>query len=137
MKLPGFTAEASLYDGGKHYRSVTTQSYSSQWCELQRSLAIPQRGGPGFEGMSNCISDCRDLHPHWTAEQCRRRCLDPGGIPGSGGGRRPADADAVCWAGYGVCKAVGFAVFRPDLWASCLFGGPCSCEDLRDDCLSH
>ena len=83
--IPGFAAEASLYQG--RYRDARTrygQPAFRQRGELQKTV-FPQAGGPGWEGWANCIIDCRDLHPTWTLARCRASCRDPGGTPGSGG----------------------------------------------------
>lgn len=133
MNLPGFTAQASLYKTSNRYSSLAFDHTSPQ-----RTVLVPQLGGPDFEGRDNCISDCRDSHPAWSIERCGRACNDPATTQGSGSGQtRDAASIALCWTGYGLCSAVGFAEFRPDLWASCLFGGPCSCEEVRDSCLSN
>lgn len=139
MKVPGFTAAASLpIMRGRNTGQHPQKAPGGYTEDIQTSVILPQLPGGNAPGRAGCLSDCVDQHPTWTGAQCRRICSDPGGTPGSGGGRpRDPSADAVCWAGYAVCSAIGFAAFRPDLWASCLFGGPCSCEAIRDDCLSH
>lgn len=132
MNMPEFTAQASLYRSNNRYCSFGQQG------ELQKTAVIPQLPNKNAPGKVGCVMDCRDQHPDWSAAKCAARCRDPGGIKGSGSGpTRPADANAVCWAGYFACSAVGLAAFRPDLWASCLFGGPCSCEEVRDNCFFH
>jgi hypothetical protein len=132
MNLPAFTAQASLYRTSTIYRSL------GQWGEPQRTVLIPQLRGPGAGSLADCLNDCADAHPDWTAARCRLSCRDPGGIPGSGSGQQKDAASIVlCWANYGLCTGVGLAIFRPDLWASCIFSGICSCEDMRDSCLSN
>jgi len=126
MNIPAFTASASLYRTRTNYRS------SGIFGSSESSAIIPQLPDRDAPGRGGCFADCIDKR--LTKKQCHDRCGDPGGTQGSGGGSRPADANAVCWAGYGICTAVGFSTFRPDLWASCLFGGICSCEELRDHC---
>jgi hypothetical protein len=131
MKIPEFTAQDSLYRTSNHYRSL------GQRGEPRRTVIIPQRGGPGFEGLANCLSDCADEHPNWTSSRCAASCRDPIGIPGSGSEqKRDLASILICEAGYHLCDSVGFKAFRPDLWFSCLFGGICSCEELRDACMS-
>jgi hypothetical protein len=132
MNIPEFTAQASLYRTSNSYRSLAFDRASPQ-----RTVLLPQLGGPGFEGKGNCISDCVDLHPDWTAARCGEICRDPGSIPGSGSGQtRDWASKFLCDSQYAYCViAGGFVKYRPDLLASCLFGGPCSCEELRDACL--
>jgi len=142
MKLPEFTAQASLYRTSNRYRSP------GQRGEPQRTVVIPQLGGPGFEGLQNCINDCVDrllyYHPELkraeALKQCRAECHDPVGTPGSGGGhpRDPA-IEALCTGQYAGCVAAGQDSFLASLCAlSWLIGyyGPCSCAELRDSCLS-
>jgi hypothetical protein len=140
MNMPGFTAEASLYNVKGYYTGRYRQeALGGQRGEPQRTVVIPQlpRDEVGRGGFGLCINDCVELHPDWPAGRCITACRDPGGIPGSGSGQtRDAASIALCWYGYSLCTAVGFEAFRPDLWASCLFGGPCSCEEIRDECLS-
>jgi len=136
--MPAFTAQVSLYNGKAHYTGrYRREAVGGRRCEQQSTVVLPQLRGPGAPNPGDCFSDCVDKHPNWTRARCAASCRDPGGIAGSGGGKRPADADAVCLVDYGVCTAVGLAIARPDLWASCLFGGPCSCEEVRDACLSN
>src|SRR4051795_9121347 len=73
MNIPEFTAQASLYRTSNHYRSFGQRS------EQQRTIVIPQLGGRGFVGRANCLIDCADQHPDWTAARCSARCRDPGG----------------------------------------------------------
>ena len=54
INMPGVTAETSLYKTSGRYRSF------GQRGELQRTVLVPQLGGPGFVGFQNCVSDCRD-----------------------------------------------------------------------------
>jgi hypothetical protein len=83
MKIPQFTAEASLYEASNRRRSLPFDRKS-----LQTNVVIPQRGGVGFKGLQGCILDCIDRHPEWkdrdpkwVHEQCRRSCVDPfGGV---------------------------------------------------------
>ena len=73
MKIPEFTAEASLYETSSRYRSP------GQRGGTQRPDIIPQRGGVGFKGHPGCEMDCLDQHPGLTHDQCRRMCNDPFG----------------------------------------------------------
>jgi hypothetical protein len=74
MKIPEFTAEASLCETSNRRRSLPFDHTSPK-----TNVVIPQRGGVGFKGLQGCILDCMDRHPEWTREQCRRSCVDPFG----------------------------------------------------------
>ena len=121
--MPGFTAEASL--SYRKYREVRTQRevVGEQLDKRQRSVVIPQRGGPGFEGLGNCISDCRDSHPTWSAALCRKACVSsPDGPPPPP--TDPTNRDLSiggCWAWYFGCRANPFGFF---------------CGEVRDRCLA-
>jgi hypothetical protein len=71
MKIPEFTAEASLYVASNRYRSF------GQHGEGQRFGVIPQLGGPEYKGYQGCLDDCMDQHPGWTLRQCAHTCRDP------------------------------------------------------------
>lgn len=73
MKIPEFTAEASLYETSNRYRSL------GHGGESRGPGLIPQIGGRGFKGLTGCIMDCQDQHPNWTKQQCARICHDPFG----------------------------------------------------------
>jgi hypothetical protein len=126
MSIPEFTAQASLYRTSNHYRSL------GQRGEPQRTIVIPQLGGPGFEGKANCIMDCVDNGG--TAKQCEKRCRDPGGTSpgGSGVGYGPSCADsppASCYAFYANC------ILGP--WACYIAGGlvEVCLQNSRQECL--
>ena len=72
MKIPEFTAEASLYRTSGSGRSPRPDRAGRG-----RTAIIPQLGGPNFKGLNGCISDCVDQHPEMTPDQCRRACSDP------------------------------------------------------------
>jgi hypothetical protein len=132
MKIPEFTAQASLYKTSNRYRS------SAQPGEPQRTVVIPQLGGPGFEGWGNCFSDCRDAHPDWTPARCSARCRDPGGmhVPGSGigyGYSCEASPPSECYWLFTACCGPtdllwGCLVVCGDLLRGCL-------EESRRECL--
>ena len=136
MKMPEFTAEASLHETSNRRHSLALDRTSPK-----RSVVIPQLGGGGFKGLGGCLDDCADLRPNWTAGQCRKICKDPEGIPGSGGGQKRD------WASKVLCDYVGglCAVTTGDgfLESLCLFSsitgydGPCNCKEWRDLCLAH
>jgi len=70
MKIPEFTAEASLYETRTRYRSLRPEGGP-------QGTVLPQLGGKGFKGMAGCMMDCEDRHPNWTTAQCARTCKDP------------------------------------------------------------
>jgi hypothetical protein len=74
MSIPGFTADAGLYETRNSYRSPAFNGGSSHGVGI-----IPQLGGRGFKGFAGCQADCMDMHPNFTREQCRRACVDPFG----------------------------------------------------------
>jgi hypothetical protein len=74
MKIPEFTAEASLYKTRNRRRSVAFDHGSSK-----KTIVLPQIGNRNFKGLWGCEMDCMDQHPNWTHEQCRRSCTDPFG----------------------------------------------------------
>jgi hypothetical protein len=129
MNIPQFTAQASLYRSGNHYRSP---GLGGEW---QKTVVTPQLGGPGFEGLANCLMDCADQHPDWSAARCRTICRDPGGTGSGGVGYGPNCENSPPMSCY--------------LWlaACCPFGGLFGCaavctefvhlclEDSRRECL--
>lgn len=132
MNMPGFTAEASLYKGKARYAGrYRQQARGEQWGEPQRTIVIPQLGGPGFEGLANCLTDCADAHPAWTAARCRASCRDPGGTSpgGSSVGYGPsceASPPSECGVWFSVCCPLGG-----------LFGCPTVCSELLHTCLEN
>ena len=132
MRIPTFTAQASLYRTSNRYRSVGFERSSQQ-----RGIVIPQLGGKGFEGRANCFIDCIDQHPTWTRARCEAICRDPGGTsagdPGVGYGPScnpspPADC-AYLFAGCCVSSGpFGCAFVCPELQQACL-------ENSRKECL--
>ncbi len=117
MNIPEFTAQASLYRTSNHYRSLAFDCASPQ-----RTVLVPQLGGPGFEGFGNCISDCADLHPDWTAARCGAACRANDGPPPPP--TDPTNRDlgiAGCWFWWTACTTNPFG-----------FG----CDLVRDRCLA-
>lgn len=80
MNIPEFTAEASLYRTSNSYRFLTFDRASPE-----RTVLVPQLGGPGFKGYWGCIDDCVDQHPNWKAARCREYCRRDPGVTSSGG----------------------------------------------------
>jgi hypothetical protein len=76
MKIPEFTAAASLHRMSNNHRSPAPGRASPK-----RTAVIPQLGGKEFKGFSGCMDDCIDRHPELTPEQakpvCTRICSDP------------------------------------------------------------
>jgi hypothetical protein len=128
--MPGFTAEASLYNGKARYTGRYRQeALGEQRGELQRTVVIPQVRGPDAPNPGDCFSDCRDTHPDWTAARCRASCRDPvGTIPvGSRVGYGPFCEDSPpdeCNIGFVAC---------------CLASDPFTCaficSDYKEVCL--
>jgi hypothetical protein len=83
MKMPGFSAETSLYRTARTYGTVATSP-------PQRGVTpglLPRNGGNGC--LSDCADSCSDLVG--TAQRacvanCRRKCSAGGGGGGAGGG---------------------------------------------------
>lgn len=141
MNIPEFTAQASLYRTSNSYRSLAFDRAS-----LQRTVLVPQLGGPGFEGYGNCISDCIDTkqyyNPKLTYEEagqaCAGACRDPGGTsPGPRVGYGPSCGNSPpdsCANKRAVCCA-----FTPGFPFTC--AGICEVyydiclEDSRRECL--
>jgi len=89
MKIPQFTAEASLYETSDRRRSLPFDHTSPKTNVVIPQLSkLPKPGESGFKGLTGCIMDCLDRHPEWkdrdpkwAREQCRRSCVDPfGGV---------------------------------------------------------
>ena len=80
MKIPKFTAQASLYRTSNSYRSPALDRASPK-----RTAVTPQIGGPDYKGFGGCIDDCMDrvqyFQPELTHKQamleCSRGCRDP------------------------------------------------------------
>lgn len=136
MNMPGFTARASLYRTGNRYRYLAFDRASPQ-----RTVLVPQLGGPGFEGKANCISDCVDQHPTWTLARCSAACRDPGGTPCN-----PKDNSvhrALCLAGTAAWQAAcsadcallsGLGWFGAAAAAACAYGCEQVASRQRSDC---
>ena len=81
MKIPQFTAEKSLYQTRNQRRSLPFDHTLPKTNVIVPQLPKVFKSGDesGFKGLSGCEMDCRDRHPKWTDEQCRRSCVDPFG----------------------------------------------------------
>jgi hypothetical protein len=138
MNIPEFTAQASLYRTSNSYRSLAFDRASPQ-----RTVLLPQLGGPGFEGKGNCISDCADLHPDWTKAQCGAACRASDGPPckpqdnslnravcinGTNGWEAACAADCALLSGGGILGMVAAA--------ACAAGCHAVAAQQRSDCPS-
>jgi hypothetical protein len=123
MITPGFTADASLDHGQYRGAGRWQEAMVERRGEPQRTVVVPQLGGPGFQGLANCISDCQDAHPTWTALQCHAVCR-ASEIGAGGGPSDPTNRDLSiggCWFWWAACKAKPIGVF---------------CDTVRDRCLA-
>lgn len=135
MSLPAFTAQASLYRTNNRYRSLAFGPASPQ-----SSVIVPQLGGPGFEGLANCLSDCADQHPTWTRARCRAICRDPGGTSpggtsvGYGPSCNPSPPADCAYLFSGCCVSsgpFGCAFVCPSLHQACLENSRKECQIAR------
>lgn len=82
--LPGFTAEASLYQSSGNYSAVGGPAEFSRSGEILPQLPI------GF-----CMADCDFTHSDpFSRDICKLGCL--GGRPGGGGGGPSSPPELVC-----------------------------------------
>jgi hypothetical protein len=72
MRLPSFTAQASLDVQGHRYRKPTAAPVLAETGAIS-----PQLGGKTFQGFGGCVSDCMDQHPGWSRTRCAKACRDP------------------------------------------------------------
>ena len=119
MKIPGFTAQASLYSANDSHHSSLVDRTSTK-----ESIVVPQLGGSGYEGQKSCLIDCVERHPDWTAERCKLSCRDPGGTtPSSTVTLTPtltakADIDAIeAW--YSQFGPIGTVSCTAPYWSVC------------------
>jgi hypothetical protein len=98
MNLPEFTAQASLYRTSNSYRSLAFDRASPQ-----RTVLVPQLGGPGFQGLQSCINDCRDENRDFTIAECRAFCGGSDiGTPSDPG--TTLFSDSLCYVTYAGCS---------------------------------
>jgi hypothetical protein len=108
MNLPSFTAEATLYKTGGHYR--TGGSFN-----LKAGIVVPQQGLPYCAPSDHCVSDCYTecIKDGGAKDGCKRMCeLDCGCRVGTGGvpvlPRKCTDADynwqKVCLFAKAFCE---------------------------------
>ena len=87
--IPGFTADASLYRGARHYRTsaVSPSAHRGVIPQLRRST--------GF-----CMADCDANDPDPLSNYaCKVGCLENGGGGEPGGGSEPE-----CTPGCSTCR---------------------------------
>lgn len=75
MKMPGFTAQASLYKAGGHFRMAETQNNLIGSGEVLPQLPI------GF-----CQANCDHIQDDFLRSVCELRCSEDQGGGGGGGG---------------------------------------------------
>jgi|SRR5690349_6216297 len=135
MKLPEFTAEASLYDTGNRYHSLAFDRTSRK-----TTVVIPQLRGPGAPGPGSCISDCADRHPGWTKARCKSACRAKDGsctphdnslnralcINGISGWEKGSVADCATLSGAGILGAAAAI--------ACAAGVRALADQKRSDC---
>jgi len=132
MMMPGFAAEASLYQTRHHYYRQFAATTKFTGTEVDyRGLVIPSlppRGG-GFIGFGGCISDCMDRRgcndtDRNCRSECSRRCRDPGISESSSVSSLNNTLSAGgCWAWWAACTA---NPFTPKFL----------CDAVRDNCLN-
>lgn len=134
INMPGFSAEASFYNGKAHYtRSYRQEAHEEQRGELQRTVVIPQLPQKNAPGPGACLVDCIDQHPDWTAARCGAGCR----VGGSGGPDSPPRDATDCALSFGGIQFWYAACIANPLlfgvsFVSDLFGGP-TCASIRDD----
>lgn len=136
MKIPEFTAQASLYKARNSHRSLTFDRASAQ-----STVVTPQLGGPNAPGHAGCLNDCADQHPAWTRAQCAAACKDPIGAPckphdnsinnlacliGVNTWEGNCGSDCLTFASGGLVGAAAAAL--------CVAGCHISAEGFRSDC---
>jgi hypothetical protein len=138
INMPGFAAEASLYDGRYHdTRRYRQEAFEEQPGDLQSMVIIPQIGGEGYEGPGNCFSDCMDKHPDWGGKRCGYYCREHVGTQGCGGYGpycSPTPPDRCDWEFGGCCTAtgpIGCATVCSDGLDGCLAWSRDECLDAR------
>ena len=124
INMPGFGAEASLYNGKyRGTRKYQQEAPGKQRGDLERTAVIPQLGGPGSGSPAQCLDDCADKHRTWTTKQCKAYCRDHPGTP----------------LGYGpYCSPNPPGGCDIEFYACCVATGPLGCVAIcapgRDNC---
>lgn len=82
MKMPGFTAETSLYRRNRQYQLSTSSPYagSSQIEPMLRGGNPDEPGGPPGAGdcLSSCMLECGDLPADACKNMCAKFCFPHG-----------------------------------------------------------
>jgi len=100
MKIPGFTAEASLYETSQHYARVPIRGYNKGGREVRSQLqggVFRPPGGPvfGFGDYWTCKDGCETAHS---------ACLDT--CEGTWENRKPSRNCILCDDDYRACMQV-------------------------------
>lgn len=91
MKMPGFTAQASLYMASGYFRKAETRNPLAGNGDVLPQLPI------GF-----CQANCDSINDDFLRSVCELRCSeDQGGGGGGGGGGHPV----ICKPKCGPCRA--------------------------------
>ena len=90
MNMPGFTAQASLYKTGVHFRMAETRNALAGKGDVLPQLPI------GF-----CMANCDSIEDDFMRTVCEMRCSEDQGGGGGGGGGRPQICKPTC----GPCSA--------------------------------
>jgi hypothetical protein len=128
MKMPGFSAEASLYRTARQYSVVATLSPR---CGV--TLALRPRNGGNGGSYQNCISDCGEscVGPGAAAcmANCKLKCSGGGsGVGGGGGGSGVGGGSSCSVATAAYCGAVFVPFYSQYCGLATLFGGDwCMC----------
>jgi hypothetical protein len=111
MKMPGFSAEASLYRTSRQYRMASNYVLGSH-------QVLPQLKSIGF-----CMADCdfTESDP-LLRDVCKLRCFEQGDGGGDGG-----PGGEVCRPSCTPCRRVPG---RVGLWKTCV-GRDCETRDVR------
>jgi len=68
MKMPGFTAEASLYNPRRHYNLGVSRGADGQ-------VVIPQRLDDRYVALDSCLLGCYlNSRTWWSYAQCSWKC---------------------------------------------------------------
>ena len=133
MSMPRFTADLCLRNTDQRYQVSALEHRTDQTIQ-------PALMGPNAPGIADCLQDCMDAHPDWTVARCKASYRDSGVSQGGGGGlHRDFASKALCWYGYLLCdQAQGDILLASKCFLPAWLGGggPCSCAEVRDQCLA-
>lgn len=120
MNLPGFTAEATVYQSSGQYRSTSVSANS----EEQGGGILPQL--PRQMKLLQCLQGCSNAG---SPDFCRDQCFwqDFGESGGGGGGNGGGGRNPVCRPSCGPCRSVAGESGR---WKTCVKRN-CDTYDVR------